>query len=142
MKTNNKKRRVAAVSTPNQSESLEDDEETRFRARQKVLFQDFLKLQKEFVSKKKQLEFAKERRQTLLQEVEFLRRRHTHLLKMQSDEQEQEQVQQQQERVTTKTSVKRKSANSSLDTRGGKKKKNKKTDEDNNFLARHELSFE
>ncbi|CAN0860648.1 hypothetical protein LINGRAHAP2_LOCUS7999 [Linum grandiflorum] len=131
MKNNKKNTRVAVFRDTHPSESLEDDEETWFRARQKVLFQEFLNLQETFVSKKKQLEFAKERRQTLLHEVQFLRRRRAHLLKIQSDEQERLMS------VQAPVDVKRKSANGSLD-RSNKKKKKGKTDKHNDF-ARYEL---
>ncbi|CAI0376606.1 unnamed protein product [Linum tenue] len=147
MKTNIKKRRVAVASSY-QSESF-DDEEARFRERQKVLFQEFLNLQKEFASKQKKLETAKQRRQTLMDEVRFLRQRHTHLLTMQSDEQEQQggllspplriRANVGGEPLITEA-VNRMPLNGSISSkRGQKKKKKKPKTERNDFLATHEL---
>lgn len=66
------------------------DEEAKFREKHQVLLQEYLVLQKECVSKKRKLKEAKERKQTLLDEIRFLRQRRKFLLKMQSQNSEQQ----------------------------------------------------
>ncbi|CAK9149530.1 unnamed protein product [Ilex paraguariensis] len=60
------------------------DEEATSRLKHQALLQELLKLQKEFVSKKRKLQTAKQKRDTLLTEVRFLRRRQRYLVKYQS----------------------------------------------------------
>ncbi|KAL9442869.1 hypothetical protein AB3S75_016266 [Citrus x aurantiifolia] len=60
-------------------------EEASAKFKQQRLLEDYLEVQKEFVCKKKKLQIAKQKREILLAEVRFLRRRHKHL-KMQSEE--------------------------------------------------------
>ncbi|KAJ0090775.1 hypothetical protein Patl1_12594 [Pistacia atlantica] len=57
------------------------DEEAGARFKQQRLLQEYLEVQKEFVSKKKKLKIAKQKREILLAEVRFLRQRHNHLKK-------------------------------------------------------------
>lgn len=54
-------------------------EEASAKLKQQRLLEDYLEVQKEFVSKKKKLQIAKQKREILLAEVRFLRRRHEHL---------------------------------------------------------------
>ncbi|KAJ7966279.1 Ribosomal RNA small subunit methyltransferase G [Quillaja saponaria] len=65
-------------------------EETKYNQRFQSLVQDFLELQKEYVSMKKKLQIAQQQRNTLADEVSFLRQRHKYLLKLQSPEAEPE----------------------------------------------------
>ncbi|XP_044463864.1 uncharacterized protein LOC123194627 isoform X2 [Mangifera indica] len=65
------------------------DDETGARFKQQRLLQEYLQVQKEFVSKKKKLQIAKQKREILLAEVRFLRHRYN-LLKKQSPELETE----------------------------------------------------
>lgn len=67
------------------------DEVTKIREKHQSLLQDYLVLQKECVSKKRKLKESKERKETLLHEIRFLRRRRNLLLKMQSQNTEQQQ---------------------------------------------------
>ncbi|KAL4295685.1 hypothetical protein GQ457_12G019810 [Hibiscus cannabinus] len=67
------------------------DEETRARLKHQALLQEFLDLQKEFVSKKKKLPVMNQKRDTLLAEVRFLRRRYNCLSMIKSQEYEQQQ---------------------------------------------------
>ncbi|CAL0333073.1 unnamed protein product [Lupinus luteus] len=48
-----------------------------------ALLEDYLDLQKEYVSKKKKIEAEKQKREVLLDEVRFLRQRHLYLTKSQ-----------------------------------------------------------
>lgn len=72
----------------NSHQSPSFDEEARIRQRHQSLLQDYLDLQKEFVSKKRKLKDANMKRDILLAEVRFLRLREAYLLKMQSLETE------------------------------------------------------
>ncbi|KAG6706673.1 hypothetical protein I3842_07G232500 [Carya illinoinensis] len=69
------------------------NEEARVNLKYQILLQEYLELQKEFVSKKKSLQNATVNRETLLAEVRFLRKRHKYLLKLQSPKSEPEFVQ-------------------------------------------------
>ncbi|KAM7459582.1 hypothetical protein LguiA_036576 [Lonicera macranthoides] len=51
-----------------------------------TLLQEYLELQKEFVSKKRKLQTAKQNRDNLMAEIRFLRGRRKYLLKIQSPE--------------------------------------------------------
>ncbi|OAY27497.1 hypothetical protein MANES_16G130300v8 [Manihot esculenta] len=57
--------------------------EASFKLKQQNLLQDFLGLQKDFVSKKRKLQMTKQKRDILLAEVRFLRQRHKYLMAMQ-----------------------------------------------------------
>lgn len=81
-------------------------EEARIRQRHQCLLQDYLELQKEFVSKKKKLQTAKRKRETLFTEVRFLRRRQEYLVKLQSSKPETEHVQHQNSNVQREMSAK------------------------------------
>ncbi|KAJ9167647.1 hypothetical protein P3X46_019262 [Hevea brasiliensis] len=59
-------------------------EEASFKLKHQSLLQDFLELQKEFVSKKKKLQMTKLKRDVLSAEVRFLRQRHRHLMAIKS----------------------------------------------------------
>ncbi|KAK9280177.1 hypothetical protein L1049_013864 [Liquidambar formosana] len=72
-------------------QSCRVDEEARVRMKHQSLLQDYLELQKDFVSKKRKLQIAKQKRETILAEVRFLRRRQTYLLKIKSAKLEPEQ---------------------------------------------------
>lgn len=67
----------------------------RVKVKYQNLLQDYLELQKEFVSKKKKAQTVKLYRENLLAEVQFLRQRHRHLLKLQSPKGKAEFAQQQ-----------------------------------------------
>ncbi|KAK8976274.1 hypothetical protein V6N11_007762 [Hibiscus sabdariffa] len=67
------------------------DQETRARLKHQTLLQEFLDLQKEFVSKKKKLQAKNQRRDTLLAEVRFLRQRYSYLSMIKSQEYERQQ---------------------------------------------------
>ncbi|KAL1315308.1 uncharacterized protein [Arachis hypogaea] len=54
------------------------------------LLEDYLEIQKEYVSKKRKLKVEKQKRDILLEEVRFLRRRHRHLTKLHSAKVEQD----------------------------------------------------
>ncbi|XP_021746297.1 uncharacterized protein LOC110712163 [Chenopodium quinoa] len=71
--------------------SSSGDQEAIIRVKHQSLLQDYLVLQKEFVTKKRKLKETKEKKETLLDEVRFLRRRRNLLLKMQSQNPEQQQ---------------------------------------------------
>ncbi|CAL5421782.1 unnamed protein product [Camellia sinensis] len=60
------------------------DGEARAKLQHHTLLQEYLQLQKEFVLKKRKLQTTKQKRDTLLAEVRFLRRRRRYLLKIQS----------------------------------------------------------
>ncbi|XWS70507.1 hypothetical protein CRYUN_Cryun03dG0053700 [Craigia yunnanensis] len=64
------------------------DEEARARLKHQDLLQEFLELQKEFVSKKKKLQTVNQKRETLLAEVRFLRQRYNYLSLTKSQEYE------------------------------------------------------
>ncbi|XP_022729399.1 uncharacterized protein LOC111284754 [Durio zibethinus] len=64
------------------------DEEARARLKHQNLLQEFLELQKEFVSKKKKLQTVNQKRETLLAEVRFLRKRYSYLSMIKSQEYE------------------------------------------------------
>lgn len=59
-------------------------QDARMQSKYQNLLQDYLELQKEFVGKKKKLKSTTGKRNTLLAEVSFLRRRHKQLLKAKS----------------------------------------------------------
>ncbi|XAR69979.1 hypothetical protein NMG60_11001777 [Bertholletia excelsa] len=58
-------------------------QEDAAKLKHQTLLQEYLQLQKEFVSRKRQLQTAKQKRDDLFAQVRFLRRRHRHLLKNQ-----------------------------------------------------------
>uniref|UniRef100_A0A5B7BLI9 Uncharacterized protein n=1 Tax=Davidia involucrata TaxID=16924 RepID=A0A5B7BLI9_DAVIN len=58
------------------------DEEARAKLKHQTLLQEYLELQKEFVAKKRKLQAGKQKREILLAEVRFLRRRQRYLLKI------------------------------------------------------------
>ncbi|KAJ6743849.1 hypothetical protein OIU85_017751 [Salix viminalis] len=84
MSKNNKKR--VAV---NSHQSQFVDEGAIDRVKYQNLLEDFLALQKDFVSKKRKLRAVEQKREILLAEVRFLRQRHEFFTKMQSDNLEQ-----------------------------------------------------
>ncbi|KAK6237058.1 hypothetical protein QUC31_020852 [Theobroma cacao] len=63
-------------------------EEDKARLKHQNLLQEFLELQKEFVSKKKKLQAVNQKRETLLAEVRFLRQRFSYLSMIKSQENE------------------------------------------------------
>ncbi|GMJ15830.1 INO80-BINDING PROTEIN 2B [Hibiscus trionum] len=67
------------------------DQETRARLKHQTLLQEFLDLQKEFVSRKKKLQAMNQKRDALLAEVRFLRQRYSYLSMIKSQEYEQQQ---------------------------------------------------
>ncbi|MBA0810692.1 hypothetical protein Gohar_002659 [Gossypium harknessii] len=81
------------------------DEGTRARLKHQTLLQEFLQLQKEFVSKKKKLQTVSQRRETLLAEVRFLRQRYSYLSTIKSRQPElgQDSVQSQNPYLQSKT---------------------------------------
>ncbi|XP_021889378.1 uncharacterized protein LOC110808251 isoform X2 [Carica papaya] len=60
------------------------DEEIRARMKQQNLLQEYLELQKEFISKKKKLQRMQQKKHILLAEVQFLRRRYKYLMRTKS----------------------------------------------------------
>ncbi|XP_015972208.1 uncharacterized protein LOC107495575 isoform X2 [Arachis duranensis] len=54
------------------------------------LLEDYLEIQKEYVSKKRKLKVKKQKRDILLEEVRFLRQRHRHLTKLHTAKVEQD----------------------------------------------------
>ncbi|TXG62271.1 hypothetical protein EZV62_013634 [Acer yangbiense] len=64
--------------------------ETSARSKKQRLLEDYLELQKDFVSKKKKLQIAKQKKEILLAEVRFLRRKHKSF-RIQSEDHEHEQ---------------------------------------------------
>ncbi|XP_021820940.1 uncharacterized protein LOC110762602 [Prunus avium] len=93
----------------NSHKSQPVDEEARLNFRHESLLQDYLERQKEFVSKKKKLQAAKQKRDILVAEIRFLRRRHRHLLKIKPAETEPEVQHQKSDIQPKKFSRKRKS---------------------------------
>ncbi|KAF5456828.1 hypothetical protein F2P56_026264 [Juglans regia] len=85
-----KMKRVVSMD-PYQSRPI--NEEARVNLKYQILLQEYLELQKEFISKKRRLQNATVNRETLLAEVRFLRKKHKYLLKVQSPKGEQEFVQ-------------------------------------------------
>lgn len=69
------------------------NEEAKAKLKYQNLLQDYLELQKEFVSKKRKLQTAELNRENLLSEVRFLRQRRKYLLKLQSPKGEPEFIQ-------------------------------------------------
>ncbi|XP_010670819.2 uncharacterized protein LOC104887776 [Beta vulgaris subsp. vulgaris] len=67
------------------------DDVVKIREKHQSLLQDYLVLQKECVSKRRKLKEAKEKKETLLDEIRFLKRRRNLLVKMQSQNAEQPQ---------------------------------------------------
>ncbi|KAI6681206.1 hypothetical protein NL676_035087 [Syzygium grande] len=68
----------------NSRESIWASAEVRAKHGYENLFQEYLDLQKGFASDTKKLQEAKERKQTLLDEVHFLRGRYQYLMELQS----------------------------------------------------------
>ncbi|KAK2659034.1 hypothetical protein Ddye_005567 [Dipteronia dyeriana] len=64
--------------------------EASARSKKQRLLEDYLELQKDFVSKKKKLQIANQKKEILLAEVRFLRRKHTSF-RIQSEAHEHEQ---------------------------------------------------
>ncbi|KAI9192268.1 hypothetical protein LWI28_020267 [Acer negundo] len=64
--------------------------EASARSKKQRLLEDYLELQKDFVSKKKKLQIAKQKKEILLAEVWFLRRKHKSF-RIQSEDHEHEQ---------------------------------------------------
>ncbi|XP_074280457.1 uncharacterized protein LOC141605537 [Silene latifolia] len=67
------------------------DDEAKLKEKHQVLLQDYFVLQKECVLKKRKLKETTERKQTLLDEIRFLKRRRNLLMKKQSRKSEQQQ---------------------------------------------------
>ncbi|XP_022132126.1 uncharacterized protein LOC111005070 [Momordica charantia] len=59
-------------------------EESEARRKYQILLQDFLEVQKDFVSKKRKLQVLRQRKETLGAEVRFLRQRLEYLQKLQN----------------------------------------------------------
>ncbi|KAJ8775415.1 hypothetical protein K2173_023180 [Erythroxylum novogranatense] len=76
------KKRLARDSP--QSENGDSDSMLKFE--HESLVQHYLTLQKEFVAKKKKLQIVKQKRDTLLDDIRFLRRRHRYLMEMQTND--------------------------------------------------------
>ncbi|XP_059658250.1 uncharacterized protein LOC132304536 isoform X2 [Cornus florida] len=60
------------------------DVEDRAKLKYQTLLQEYLELQKEFVSKKRKFQATKQKKDTLLGEIRFLRRRRKYLLRIRS----------------------------------------------------------
>ncbi|GFQ04366.1 hypothetical protein PHJA_002580500 [Phtheirospermum japonicum] len=74
----NKKAKRGSV---NFSQFNDVDDEAKAKFKYQTLLEEHLELQKEFVSRKKKLQAAKEKKETILAEVRFLRRRLKYLSK-------------------------------------------------------------
>ncbi|GLT85229.1 hypothetical protein SLE2022_034250 [Rubroshorea leprosula] len=74
---------------PHQPNSM--DNQAKARSKHQTLLEDYLELQKDFVSMKKKLQKKKQERETLWAEVRFLRRRHEYLTMLESQKLELEQ---------------------------------------------------
>ncbi|XP_009359127.2 uncharacterized protein LOC103949734 [Pyrus x bretschneideri] len=98
----------------NCKQSQPADEETRTKFRHESLLQDYLLRQKEFVSKKQMIQAAKQKRDILLAEIRFLRRRYSHLLKIKSAETEPEVRHQNSDVQPKKLAKKKKDANEAV----------------------------
>ncbi|KAJ8561155.1 hypothetical protein K7X08_027345 [Anisodus acutangulus] len=61
-----------------------DEEESKAKLKKKNMLNELLELQKDFVSKKRKLQAAKQRRDNILGEILFLKKRRRYLLKSQS----------------------------------------------------------
>ncbi|XP_065848734.1 uncharacterized protein [Euphorbia lathyris] len=61
------------------------DEEIRFRMKHQRLLEEFVDLQKDFVSKKKKMQITQKKRDALLAEVRFLRQKHSYLMDLRSN---------------------------------------------------------
>ncbi|XP_048134086.1 uncharacterized protein LOC125314873 [Rhodamnia argentea] len=70
--------------TENPHEFIPASAEVGAKLRHEYLLQDYQDLQKEFVPEKKKLQEEKEKKQTLLDEVHFLRARYQYLMELQS----------------------------------------------------------
>ncbi|KAK4435751.1 hypothetical protein Salat_0738600 [Sesamum alatum] len=66
------------------SQSHVSGDEAKAKLKYQTLLKEYLELQKEFVSRKRKLQAAKQKKETILAEVRFLRRRRKCLLKTQS----------------------------------------------------------
>ncbi|KAL2472399.1 Uncharacterized protein Adt_40535 [Abeliophyllum distichum] len=64
------------------------DEESKAKLKYQTLANEYLELQKEFVSKKRKLKGAKQRRDKFFAEVRFLRRRHKYLCRIKDSNKE------------------------------------------------------
>ncbi|XP_057510067.1 uncharacterized protein LOC130792558 [Actinidia eriantha] len=60
------------------------DEQIRAKLKHQTLLEEYLQLQKEFVSKKRKLQATKQKRENLFAEIRFLRRRRRYLLEIPS----------------------------------------------------------
>ncbi|KAL0393935.1 UNVERIFIED_CONTAM: hypothetical protein Slati_4359700 [Sesamum latifolium] len=81
MDTLNKKMKRASFVL---SQSHVTGDEAKAKLKYQTLLKEHLELQKEFVSRKRKLQAAKQKKETILAEVRFLRRRRKCLLKIQS----------------------------------------------------------
>ncbi|KAL8063570.1 hypothetical protein ABFX02_01G035300 [Erythranthe guttata] len=80
MDVSNKKTKRASVSF-DQPRTIVDDDATA-KIKYQTLLTEYLELQKAFVSSKRKLQAAKQKRETVLSEVRFLRRKRKHLSKI------------------------------------------------------------
>ncbi|KAI3468357.1 hypothetical protein Pfo_025020 [Paulownia fortunei] len=74
----NKKTKRASVSF-GQSHAIDD--EAKGKLKYQTLLKEYLELQREYVSRKRKLQAAKQKKETILAEVRFLRRKHKYLSK-------------------------------------------------------------
>ncbi|GFZ08284.1 hypothetical protein Acr_20g0000920 [Actinidia rufa] len=65
-------------------QSRATDEEIRAKLKHQTLLQEYLQLQKEFVSKKRKLQTTNQKRENLFAEIRFLRRRRSYLMEIPS----------------------------------------------------------
>lgn len=65
-------------------QSRATDGEAKEKLKYQTLLKEYLELQKEYVSRKRKLQAAKQKRELCLAEVRFLKRRHKHLSKSQA----------------------------------------------------------
>ncbi|KAL1552532.1 hypothetical protein AAHA92_13316 [Salvia divinorum] len=68
----------------NFGQSHSADGEAKEKLKYQTLLREYLELQKVFVSRKRKLQAAKQKRELVLAEVRFLRRKHKYLLKKQA----------------------------------------------------------
>lgn len=97
------------------------DEEAKLKFRHQRLVQDHLDLQKEVVSNKNKLEAAKQKRDILLAEIRFLRRRQRHLLEIKSAETQPQVVQHKHSNVQPKKFSRKRNNDSQVEQEQGEK---------------------
>ncbi|EYU21998.1 hypothetical protein ABFS82_01G035000 [Erythranthe guttata] len=84
MDVSNKKTKRASVSFDQPRTIVDDDAKAKIKYQ--TLLTEYLELQKAFVSSKRKLQAAKQKRETVLSEVRFLRRKRKYLSKTRNED--------------------------------------------------------